>query len=58
MDARQAGLITLHPSDFKTRAPATTGPLRGEWKPPHSRTPAVKRTERMASSILKPLYRT
>lgn len=58
MDARQAWLITLHPSDFKTRAPATTGPLYSEWKPPHSHTPAVRRTERMASSILKPLYRT
>lgn len=58
MDARQAWLITLHPSDFKTRAPATTGPLYSEWKPPRSHTPAVKRTERMASSILKPLYRT
>lgn len=57
MDARQAWLITLHPSDFKTRAPVTTGPLYSEWKPPYSHTPAVKRTERMASSILKPLYR-
>lgn len=58
MDARQAWLITLHPSDFKTRAAATTGPLYSEWKLPRSHTPAVKRTERMASSILKPLYRT
>lgn len=51
MDSRQAWLITLHPSDFKRERRLMMGPIMRRVEA----SPAVKRTERVALTILKPL---